>query len=69
MRVYVQVIDTFTGIYQTGMIDEKVQEGHEVENALGHFGVRYGDVEWETKQQNYGFGKVRDSFKVIMYYE
>ena len=68
MRVYVQVIDTFSGIYQTGMIEEKVQEGHEIENALLHFGAKYGEINWEVKQPNFGFGKIRDTFKVVTYY-
>lgn len=69
MKVYVQVIDTFTGVYQTGMIDERIQKDLDVSNALAHFGVRYGDVDWEVKEPNYGFGKVRDAFKVVIYYD
>lgn len=49
MKVYVQVIDTRTGIYQTGMIDEPVVKGKEIENALVHFGVCYGNVKWYEK--------------------
>lgn len=38
-RVYVQIVDTKTGIYQTGMIDEPVKEEHQILNALKHFGA------------------------------
>lgn len=46
MKVYVQIIDTKTGIYQTGMIDEPVKEEYQVLNALKHFGVDC--VDWIT---------------------
>lgn len=61
MRVFLQVIDTKTGIYQTGMINEPVIKGKEVDNALMHFGVRYGDVEWI----NENFGKIEGTSKVV----
>lgn len=61
MKIYLQVVDARTGIYQTGMIDEPVIKGKEVDNALMHFGVRYGDVEWV----NENFGKVVDTSKVV----
>lgn len=46
MKVYVQIIDTKTGIYQHGMIEEPVVKDSEIPNALKHFGVIYGEVEW-----------------------
>lgn len=46
MKVYVLVVDTRTGIYQSGMIDEPVKEGLEIDNALKHFGIEYCTVEW-----------------------
>ena len=49
MKIYIQVIDTRTGIYQTGMIDEPAMKGQEVVNALAHFGVSYGSVTWDIK--------------------
>ena len=49
MKIYIQVIDTRTGIYQTGMIDEHTVKGQEVVNALMHFGVSYGTVIWDVK--------------------
>lgn len=50
MKVYIQVIDTRTGVYQTGMIDEPAAKGQEIVNALGHFGVSYGLVVWDIKR-------------------
>ena len=49
MKVFVQVIDTRTGVYQTGMIEENVIEGKEIENALLHFGV--SDIKWKPVNQ------------------
>ena len=39
MKVLVQVVDTKTGIYQGGLIDEPVIKNKEVANALVHFGI------------------------------
>jgi hypothetical protein len=47
-NVYVQIVDTLTGISQTGMIEEPVKENHEIENAIKHFGVVYGEVTWNS---------------------
>ena len=49
MKVYIQVIDTRTGVYQTGMIDEPTMKVQEIVNALAHFGVSYGSVTWDVK--------------------
>ena len=65
MKVYVEVVDSKTGIYQTGMIDEPVVKGHEIQNALMHFGVVYGEVIWEARASNYLFGKVENTTKLI----
>ena len=73
-KIYVQVIDNFTGIYQTGMIQEPVSKGKEIENAVAHFGVSYGLVVWDIKrdidfnQDNvYGMmtGRVDGTTKVV----
>lgn len=61
MKVFVQIVDTRTAVYQTGMIDEPVAKGVEVDNALLHFGVRYNEVIWE----NDNFGKVEGTSKVV----
>lgn len=68
MRVYVQVIDSKTGVYQTGVIDEPVKEGFEVQNAISHFGVNYGHVEWNKSFINNAqvmFGNIRDTSKIV----
>jgi len=44
MRVYIQIVDKYTGIYQCGVIDEPAQDP--VENAIKHFNV--GDVKFQT---------------------
>lgn len=61
MKVFIQVIDKRTGIYQTGMIEEPVVKGKEIDNALAHFGVRYGDVDWK----NNNYGEVEGTSKVV----
>ena len=65
MKIYVQVVDTKTGIYQTGMVDEPVIKGSEIDNALRHFGVLYGEVEWVSKY-SLSKGYFFNSCKVIM---
>lgn len=65
MKVFIQVVDTKTGIYQCGMIDEPVKKGLEVQNALGHFGVDYSNIEWGFKSDLSMIGKVRDTTKII----
>lgn len=51
-KVYVQIVDTLTGISQTGMIEEPVKESLEIENAIKHFGVIYGEVSWNSNFVN-----------------
>ena len=51
-KVYVQIVDSLTGISQTGMIEEPVKENLEVENAIKHFGVIYGEVIWNSNFVN-----------------
>ena len=51
-KVYVQIVNTLTGISQNGMIEEPVKENLEVENALKHFGVIYGEVTWNSNFTN-----------------
>lgn len=63
MKVYITIVDTNSGQYQFGMIDEPVKAGQEISNALAHFGIRYGDVDWESKSRN--FGKVDGTTKVV----
>lgn len=70
MKVYVQVIDQRTSVYQTGMIEEPVINGKEVENALEHFGVTYGTVKWHsrisTDDNSFAlFGEVERTTKVV----
>ena len=50
MKVYVQVVDTLTGISQNGMIEEPVVSGQEVQNAIKHFGIINNEIIW-----NYDF--------------
>lgn len=70
MKVYVQVIDTKTGVYQTGMIDEPVMKGLEIQNALKHFGVIYNEVSWKNDSFNTGstlqYGHIDGTSKIII---
>lgn len=73
MKVFIQIVDTFHGIHQEGMIEEPVKESFEIENALKHFGVDYGKVTWEEKvlENNVATsftimrGRVDNAYKVI----
>lgn len=47
-KVYVLIVDTLTGISQTGMIEEPVIKGQEIQNAIKHFGIIYGEVTWNS---------------------
>lgn len=66
-KVFVQLVDTRTGGYQFEMIQEPVENGFEVLNALKHFGIDKIDWTiseakelWETK-----FGIIKDTSKVV----
>lgn len=68
MKVFVQIVDTRTGGYQCEMIDEPVEKGFEVANALKHFGIN--DINWTTKDSNESyyqamFGKIDGTTKVV----
>jgi citrate lyase alpha subunit len=68
MKVYVQIVDTRSGISQNGMIEESVKKGFEVANALEHFGVNINTVEWLFEHSNSfigKFGQVKDTTKVV----
>ena len=49
MKIFIQVVDSRTGIHQSGMIDEPTKKGFEIPNALGHFGINQLDIDWEYK--------------------
>lgn len=69
MKVYAQVVDTKSGISQYGMIEELVQKGFEVANALEHFGVNIHTVEWIYEHSKNNFrvktGEVKDTTKIV----
>jgi len=72
-KVYVQIVDSLTGISQNGMIEEPVKENLEVENALKHFGIVYGEISWEEKVLENNLansftimrGRVDNAYKII----
>lgn len=65
MKVFIQIVDVKTGVYQTGMIDEPIQKGFEIANAIGHFGININNVDWETKTNLNSFGKITGTTKVV----
>jgi hypothetical protein len=73
MKIFIQVIDTKTAIYQTGMIEESVLPGLEIENALKHFGIIYGEVTWNycftnrdvINTPNFLIGYIEGTSKII----
>ena len=65
MKVYVQVVDTLSGLSQNGMIEEEIQKGSEIQNALKHFGIIYGEVSWIFNKKNIYVGEIDDTFKIV----
>lgn len=73
MRVYIQIVDSRTGISQNGTIEEPMQKGTEIANALGHFGISINNMEWNYEiirgdLQNNPFikmGIVKDTTKIV----
>lgn len=64
MKVFVQVIDMIKGISQYGMIEEPVVKGKEIDNALAHFGVSYGSVNWLYKDK-VKYGEIEGTSKIV----
>ena len=69
MKVYVQIVDTKTGIFQSGMIEESTKSGFEIQNALAHFGVLPSEINWTfDKEYTNSFvrcGEVPNTTKVV----
>ena len=64
MKVFVQVIDMIKGISQHGMIEEPVVKGKEIDNALAHFGVSYGSVNWLYKDK-VKYGEIEGTSNIV----
>ena len=73
MKVFVQVVDTLTGISQNGMIEEPVEKGFEIQNALKHFGISEQDVKWLYSKEGFSenvngdilSGRVEGTYKLL----
>lgn len=69
MKVYIQIIDTNTGVYQTGMIDEPILHNKHIENALAHFGVTYAHINWHNNtplsNAESSFGEIEGTSKIV----
>ena len=66
MKIYVQIVDSKTGICQQGMIDEQVQKGFEVLNAINHFiKATESDIDWEYHSNTFCCGRLKDTTKLI----
>lgn len=64
-KVYIQIIDSNTGIYQTAGIQEPVSSSKEIENALLYFGIKEREVTWECISDYGKIGKLEGTSKVI----
>ena len=68
MKTYIQIIDTATGVYQSGMIDEPVVAGNEIDNAIYHF-IGKNDIAWinrsDTENTTNLFGSIVGTSKVV----
>ena len=68
MKVFVQVVDTLTGISQNGMIEEPVEKG-----SLKHFGISEQDVAWLCPEEGFSedingdilSGRVEGTYKLL----
>lgn len=67
MKVTVMIVDTISGIYQSGQIDEPVKDDNAVANALAHFGVSFGSIVWDHKTETMGIGTVTGTTKAVSY--
>ena len=73
MKVFVQVVDTLTGISQNGMIEEPVEKGFEIQNALKNFGISEQDVAWLCPEEEFSeeingdilSGRVEGTYKLL----
>lgn len=65
-KIYVQIVDSKTKVCQQGMIEESIQRGFEVLNAINHF-IKVGDseIEWEYYTPIFALGKIKDTTKLI----
>ena len=65
-KVAVMIVDTKTGVSQFGVIEEPVEDGYEVDNALKHFGVDRGHVVFESDESGkISTGYVEETTKVV----
>lgn len=65
-KVAVMIVDTKTGVSQFGVIEEPIEDGYEVDNALRHFGVDRGHVIFESdKSGKVSTGYVEETTKVV----
>jgi len=62
MKVTVQVVNTMTNAVNSCTIDEPVKKGHEVDNALKHLGVSFGEIEWDENLKKSEY----DNFNVMV---
>lgn len=68
MKVNVQIVDIKNGCTQYGQIDEPVQKGFEIANALAHFGVNINTIEWHYEHSNAFIakcGEIKGTSKVV----
>lgn len=63
-KVFIQIIDTINDISQYGKIEEPVVKGKEIDNALAHFGVSYGNVNWLYKDKVW-YGEIEGTSKIV----
>lgn len=63
-KTFVQIIDTINGISQYGKIEEPIVKGKEIDNALAHFGVSYGNVNWLYKDKVW-YGEIEGTSKIV----
>ena len=72
MKIYVQIIDDKTNVYQQATIDEPVSNNFKVANALEHLGVKESWVNWDVNvnilNNCFMCGRVKDTTKVVIVY-
>lgn len=63
-KVFIQIIDMISDISQYGKIEEPIVKGKEIDNALAHFGVSYGNVNWLYKDKVW-YGEIEGTSKIV----
>lgn len=63
--ISIQIVDK--GVQQYAQISEPVSDKDAVANAFAHFGINYGHINWDFKNDCRGIGTVEGTTKTVSY--